>query len=404
MPEISIIIPNFNQARYLCETIQSALNQSYSSFETIVVDDGSTDESREVVEKFGARVRYIWQGNQGLAGARNTGIRAAQGEFIGLLDADDQWLPSYLEVMHSLATRRPDGAIYYCSALSIDSEGHNLPQVFGGPARPPETIYWTLLRANFLIPSTILMRRSAVLEAGLFDQTLRSCEDWDLWLRMLPDKKFIGTSECLVRYRIHGTSLSANPAGMQHANRATIEKKFGEDDGDHKSWSKEKLRAYGGVYCYHALTSIQRQYDWHGAANYLKQALSVDPTLAKDLDLFYDLAFGAQPPGYRGSKYQLNLIKNASLIHSLLENVFCSPLPEELKSLKRQTFGTAYFAIGLVAYNTGYRSISRRFLITAIIYRNDLLRDNRVLGALMRSFIIPSVLIRSKKNGKKACN
>ena len=100
---VSIIIPNFNQARFVVSAIESALGQTYPFFEIIVVDDGSTDNSREVVARFGNKVRYMWQKNQGLAGARNTGIKAAKGEFIGLLDADDEWERNFLDSMLALA-------------------------------------------------------------------------------------------------------------------------------------------------------------------------------------------------------------------------------------------------------------------------------------------------------------
>ena len=188
MPAVSVIIPNYNHTRFIRAAIDSALAQTCQPREVIVVDDGSTDDSRAVVAEYGDRVRYIWQENQGLAGARNTGIRAAQGDLIGLLDADDIWYAHYLERMVALAERHPAAAVFYGAARGIDTEGNPLPQLFGGPVLPAGEIYQTLLRANFIIPSTVTFRRSVIVTAGLFDQELRSCEDWDLWLRLLPEK------------------------------------------------------------------------------------------------------------------------------------------------------------------------------------------------------------------------
>jgi glycosyltransferase involved in cell wall biosynthesis len=391
---VSVIIPNYNQAQYVRDAIQSVLDQTLRSFEIVVVDDGSTDNSREVVAAFGSQVRYIWQENQGLAGARNTGIRAARGEFIGLLDADDQWLPTFLEIMFALTDQHPEAAVYYCCARGMDVDGHDLPQIFGGPDRPPDTMYQTLLRANFLIPSTIVMRRSIVMDAGLFDQRLRSCEDWDLWLRMLPEHLFVGMSACLVRYRLHGSSLSTNLSGMQQAAQAVIEKHFGVDDGCRASWSHDKRRAYGGLYRYHLLTSVQRRDDWQAATSYLRRALQADPTLATDLALFYDLALGTQPPGYRGTAHHLNLENNATNIGNMLSQIFGSPKVAEMASLRHQTYGTAYYALGLVAYNTGYLALSRQFLLTAMRFRSELWRDTLVLGNLVKSFVGRSGLDR----------
>ncbi len=393
---ISVIIPNFNNGHYLGNAIQSVLSQTYNNFEIIVIDDGSTDNSRQVVGSFGNKVRYIWQENKGLAGARNTGILAAQGELVGLLDADDEWLPGYLENMLLLAHRFPNAAVYYCSAQGIDAEGNELPQIFGGPTRQPEGLYQTLLRANFLIPSTILMRRSIILDVGLFDRSLRSCEDWDLWLRILPSHEIVGTNECLVRYRIHGNSLSTNPANMQNAVRLVIEKHFGVDDGKLDTWSQNKRRAYGGVYRYHVLTSIQRQSDWQAGAVYLQRALLTDSTLAVDIDLFYELAFGTQPSGYRGTTHYLDLEQTAKLVLNMLDSVFNAIDPIQ-HPLQKKAFGTANYAIGLVAYNTGNRNLSRSFLSKALFFRPDLWLDRRVIGNLIKSFLSMSLITSIKK-------
>lgn len=395
IPKVSVIIPNYNHTRFITGAIQSVLTQTYRSFEIIVVDDGSTDNSREVVAQFGNQVRYIWQENQGLGAARNTGIRAATGELIGLLDADDQWQPTFLETIVSLVAKYPQVALYYSGAQGMDATGHDLPYVFGEPVGTPETTYHTLLRANFLIPSTVVMRRSIVLEAGLFDQTIRSihgCEDWDLWLRIAPKYHFVGTPECLVRYRLHGGSLSANPAGMQRAVRAVIEKHFGSNDGQWQTWPPEKRRAYGGVYRYHLLTSVQRQADWQAGAHYFQQALQTDPSLAVDLNLFYDLAADTQLSGHRGNLSSLNLEYRGTQICKLLDETFSSSIASDIKTLRRQSYGTAYFALGLVAYNNGQQSLSRSFLSKALYYRPNLFHDTRVTNNLAKSLIGNSLL------------
>jgi hypothetical protein len=269
--------------------------------------------------------------------------------------------------------------------------------MFGGPAVPPGLVYQLLLRANFLIPSTVVLRRSVILAAGLFDQTLRSCEDWDLWLRLAPDHLFVGMSECLVRYRLHGSSLSKNLTGMHQSAQATIEKNFGTDDGQVSGWSPEKRRAYGGLYRYFALTSVQYQNNWQAAALYLRQALQVDPTLAVNVDLFYDLALGSQPPGHRGTPCQLDLENNAGHIGDMLEAVFDAGSASGLGSQRRQAYGTAHLALGLAAYNTGKRALCRSFLSRALYYRPELWSDSRVAGNLVKSFVSQPVLEKAKR-------
>lgn len=383
---VSIIIPNYNHTRFVRQAIESALNQTIRPQEIIIVDDGSTDNSREVVTSYGDKVHYIWQENQGLAGARNTGIKAAESEYVGLLDADDIWLPEYLEKMLALANQHPDGAVFYCTAQAMDENGQPLPQVFGGPVLPSEAIYGKILRANYLIPSTILLRRSTAMEAGLFDQHLRSCEDWDLWLRLLPGHKFYGSQERLVRYRVHGASLSTNPEGMQRAATSVIEKNFGLGRGDPKAWSEAERRAHGGLYRYILLLTIQRQRDWVKAADYLRMALSRDPSLAVDVDMFYELALGDQPVGYRGSPANISVAENATLIEQLIERTFDSMPSADATQLIRRARGTANLAIGLVAYNTGSRALSRKYLAKALFYRPGMIRQKLIWQNIIKSF------------------
>ena len=410
MSLVSIIIPNYNQTQFICSAIESVLSQTYHSYEIIVVDDGSTDDSWQVIGGYGDQVRYIWQENQGLGGARNTGILASKGEMIGLLDADDQWLPDYLETMVALADQKPDADVFYCQAQAMDKNGQDLPQKFGGLPLPPDKIYQTLLRANFLIPSTILMRRAPIISNGLFDQTIRSmhgCEDWDLWLRLLnttPRYIFIGSPACLVRYRLHGNSLSVNPTSMQGAVRAVIEKHFGSDDGERGDWSWEKRRAYGGVYRYYAITSVQRMNDWQLAGQYLGQAFQADPSLADDLDLFYELGLGSQSAGYRGTAYQLELEENAKHLNTLLEEIFSLPKTLELEYLRPRIYGTAYFALGLIAYNTCFRALTRRFLSRALYYRPKLFCDTLVIGDWIKSLIPRSMVQMIKGPSKNVIN
>lgn len=389
MPNVSVIIPNFNNATYVTTAIASVLTQSYQNFEIIVVDDGSTDDSPAVIARFGDKVRYLRQENQGLAGARNSGIRAAHGDWIALLDADDQWLPTYLATLLGLAERQPQGMVYYCAAQCMDRHGQALPRVLGEPRGTPASPYQCLLRANFLLPSTILMRRQAVVAAGLFDPKLRSCEDWDLWLRLGPNAHFVGTPARLVRYRLHDASLSANVAGMHQAAQAVIEKNFGPADGAHDQWSPAKKRAYGGLYRYFALTLIQRQNNWAAAAPYLRAAIAADETIVTDLDLFYELAWGTQAVGYRGTTYGLELAQNVRQVEQMVQGIATGGLA---RSRANQLLGTAYYALGLALYNTGRSTESRHFFYTTLRYRPDLGGDRRLIGNLIRSLAGPKAL------------
>ena len=394
--QVSVIIPAYNVQSYVGNAIRSVLGQTFKDFEIIVVDDGSTDDTKNVVDAFGSKVRYIRQENKGLGGARNAGILSADTEFVGLLDADDEWLPDFLERMMLLVQNRPDAAVYYSSAQGMDSNGNDLPQIFGRMISSGD-LRQNLLRANFIIPSTVICRRATIMDAGLFDEKnrdLHGCEDWDLWLRLSHTHPFAGTSESLVRYRLHSQTFSANPRHMQEAVKAVIEKSFGLDDGEYDTWSDEKRRAFGGVYRYQTLTSIQKMGEWDIATESMRKAFKVDPSLTLDLDFFYELAFGSQPSGHRETLHGLDLEQNFQRIGSMLNNVFEERMPAYLQ---RKSFGTAYYALGLVAYNLGRRDLSRVLLYRAVVFMPRLLLNSKLMLVLIKSYINQSLLTGLKQ-------
>ena len=393
-PLVSVIIPAYNQARYLRQSIDSTLAQTYKRFEVIVVDDGSTDETSSIAASYGSRIRYIRQENLGLGGARNSGIRVAQGEYVALLDADDMWEPNYLNVISSLIVENPGASVYYCQAQSIDENGNRLPQYIGYPIEPLNTstdMYKAVLKSNFIIPSTTTIRRQIFLDYGYFDQTLRSCQDWDLWIRISPDNTFVGTKDVLVQYRVHGESLSANILAQQASAKKVIETHFGPDDGQYDHWPPIKKLAYSGLYRYILTTSILRLGDWQFGIEYLPKTLLIDSAKAVDIDLFYELALGTQPAGYRGSAEKIDIESNERELTMLLSKMFQNNTPA-LQALRSRVYGTAYFAIGLVAYHTGNLGLSRRYLWLSGKHRLSLWFTSALPSMMFKSLLGNSVL------------
>jgi glycosyltransferase involved in cell wall biosynthesis len=388
-PKVSVVIPAYNQAHYLAEAIQSVVNQTFEDYEIIVVDDGSTDDTQLVAQQFEPSIRYIYQDNQGLAGARNTGIQHARGDLIALLDSDDAWLPTFLASMVSLMETKPQAAVCYCGVIYIDSLGRKLPQSGNTRVLSSEVMYDTILRMNFLIPSTIIMKRSVVITASLFDVNFRRLQDWELWVRLLrAGYIFAGLDQCLVRYRLHSDSLSTDPTGGQRAALALAEKHFGIDDGKWQSWPEDKRRAYGGVYRYHALTTaLLRQHDWKTCNQYLGRALLIDPTLAVDTDLFYELVLGTQPMGNRGFLEDFDLENSVQNVEQLFEDLF-QQFPDLAKREQgRLAYSTLYYALGLIAFNQDRLSLSRRFLLMALRSRPRLWYDKRFLNIVVKSHL-----------------
>lgn len=173
--KVSIIIPCFNMKDYVGEAIQSALAQLYRDFEVIVVDDGSTDSSSFEILKYGSSIRFIKQTNSGLAEARNTGVRAAMGEFILPLDADDRIDPHYLIKTVPLMT----------DAIGVVSTDMQYFGTHTDRLRPTHTTLQQITQYNGM-PVCSLIRKRAILEAGGYNQIMREgCEDWNLWVGIL---------------------------------------------------------------------------------------------------------------------------------------------------------------------------------------------------------------------------
>jgi glycosyltransferase involved in cell wall biosynthesis len=227
IPGVSVVIPAYNYARFLPGAIESVLNQTYPRFELIVVNDGSTDETAEVVARYGGRVRYIYQENAGLSAARNTGIRAAEFPFVSFLDADDEFAPDLLDrIMSVFASLPPNFGLVSCRELQIDANGDFRPQKsldLGGDWEI--TIRDVLLKTRF--PACgLVVRREVFEQCGYFDTSLRSSEDRDMWIRIAVCWRLHQVAEPLVRIRQHAQSMSKNGDRMKENMRQVIRKAY----------------------------------------------------------------------------------------------------------------------------------------------------------------------------------
>jgi len=212
-PRVSIIIPCYKTSGLVAETLRSVFAQTYKDFEVVIVNDGAPDtqELEQAIAPWRDQITYVHTENCGLAGARNNGIRAARGELIALLDSDDIWEPSYLEVQVRQLDQQPDADIVYPNAMIFD-EG---PGLYEFPRSSGEVTFNSLVQERCVVMVSVLARRSALERAGLFDSNLRSCEDFDMWLRCLKSgSRIIYHNQVLVRYRRRSGSLSADEVWM----------------------------------------------------------------------------------------------------------------------------------------------------------------------------------------------
>jgi glycosyltransferase involved in cell wall biosynthesis len=182
MPRVSVIIPTYNRKAFVLEAVESVLAQTYGDYELIVVDDGSPDNTGEVLKRYGERLRYVYQTQQGVSAARNRGFELAQGEFIAFLDSDDLWLPQKLALQVAFMDQHPEAQICYTDEIWIRRGKRVNPQK--KHAKYSGEIYPRCLPLCIISPSSALMRRALFKQVGAFDPGLPVCEDYDLWLRV----------------------------------------------------------------------------------------------------------------------------------------------------------------------------------------------------------------------------
>jgi len=211
-PLVSVIVPCFNQARYLTDALHSILCQTYSQHETLVIDDGSADDTCKVASGF-EKVKYFYQRNRGLGSARNVGIRECKGDFLVFLDADDLLLPAALQIGVDELISHPD-----CAFVSGDHRRVNadLMPLFKFRARPIQRDhYLAFLRGNYIgMHATVMYRRKALEEAGGFEESLGACEDYDLYLRIAREHRVHCHGFVVADYRQHEANMSRDPNFM----------------------------------------------------------------------------------------------------------------------------------------------------------------------------------------------
>ncbi len=227
MSKVSVIIPAYNSARFLPETIESVLAQTYKDYEIIVVDDGSTDNTREILAPYFDKIKYIYQQNQGAAKARNTAIKHSQGEYIAFLDADDVWLPEKLHIQVDYLNNNPEIAMVYSLSLSINIDGKQIGKKSRHRNLYSGDIFNKLFVKNFFTTSTVVVRKRVLNTIGLFDESLINSQDRDLWLRITREFRVSGIDKHLCKYRQTPGSLSKkNRENVFKFRRLVIEQHY----------------------------------------------------------------------------------------------------------------------------------------------------------------------------------
>ena len=200
-PRVSVIIPVYNGAATIDRALKSVFDQTFTDYEVVVVDDGSTDDTPSVLAKYGDKIRVVRKSNRGLPAARNTAVAASRGELLALIDHDDEWLPRKLELSVAAMLAEPNAVLLYSDMIVVNEVGEQIrrSQIHPDTAHAP-TMDEMLARIWPITPSTVVMRRDAFDRAGGFCEQLISAEDIHFWLLMREQGHFIYLPDRLVRF------------------------------------------------------------------------------------------------------------------------------------------------------------------------------------------------------------
>jgi len=236
MTTVTAVIPCYNAELFVAQAIESALSQIRPADEIIVVDDCSTDRTLEIAQEYPVRVLRT-PGNQGVSAARNLGLAAAATNLVAWLDADDSWEPNHLDVLVELLERFEEAAVAFSLVKYVGGRsGVWEPKHFIAADRPVEA-FSQCLRNNLVPQMSAVVRRSALLEVGGYDENMRRSQDYDLWLRLSRNHRFVRSSKVTASYRSHPAQASVRYRGEQvaadHFSRARLLDRLrreGEDD------------------------------------------------------------------------------------------------------------------------------------------------------------------------------
>jgi glycosyltransferase involved in cell wall biosynthesis len=269
MNKVSIIIPTFNRRSYITIALDSVLAQTYKDYEIVVIDDGSSDDTKEVLKPYRDTIRYFYQDNSGIPATRNRGIKEAKGAYIAFLDSDDYWLPEKLERQLDYFGKNPHCGMVATRCSSIAPDGS-----FRKKNRPGKSgwVLPDLFKANFIRTSSAVIRKECLEEVELFDESLPECEEYDLWLRIA--KKFqVGfIDEPLTVYTDNPHGISTNSLAGRLQRLKVLEKDYLKECIPQALYRKRLANNYHYV-ARHYLNQGEKD----EGKKYLKRALSFDP-------------------------------------------------------------------------------------------------------------------------------
>lgn len=269
MPKVSVIIPTYNYGKYIERAIDSILTQTYQDFEIIVVDDGSTDNTGEIIRsKQNDKIRYFYQENKGAPSARNKGIKESIGKYIAFLDADDEWFPNKLEKqIDKFQKASVRVGLVYSGLIYIWKENEDkvikiVPTLRGN-------IFDSFLKVSVLGSPTPLIKKCCFQKAGLFDERLPSCQDWDMWLRISKYYEVDFVSDILAKHHIHKNQITEK-IELKIQGRKMMIKKYHDVLVNYPSILSIHFSELGKLNCVAG--------NWKEGFEYFLKAIKLDPS------------------------------------------------------------------------------------------------------------------------------
>jgi len=404
-PIVSVIIPTYNCKDYVQEAINSALAQTYQDFELIVVDDGSTDGTGEVLKRFHSRIRYVYQDNRGISAATNRGIRMASGQLIAFLDHDDLWVPHKLQCQVAYLDAHPDVALVCTRFSTIGYNGGYLKELeepFGVPAGQVsfETIFWRCP----VLTSTVLVRREALLQAGLFDETMRWGQDWDMWARLALQSAIVLMPESLVRYRIHAGNTYARLLSQPEEVDRWFSDVLRSKEKIYRHWpsglgdiEEVKRRVTADHLARAAILNFAQGASNRGAER-LQEAVRLDPERWADAVLLGDMAF----------PYAVELARERGQGSALqfLDAVFRYVPPEVVGAahVKRRLVARLYVELAFLNHSLGRRREVWSHAVRGLWHDPRWLQNRGLLSISLQALFgrAPVTFLRHLRGGKDA--
>jgi glycosyltransferase involved in cell wall biosynthesis len=312
MPAVSVIIPAYKHAHFIEETLASVLNQTYSDFEVIVINDGSPDNTAEVLRPYveSGRIRYFEQPNSGQSMARNRGIQEAIGEYIALLDDDDIWPQDKLEYQVNEANKYPNAVVIYGKCISFTENGDSIPDTLEPDKAPQGDVLRILQSGNFITSiGQTLIKASALKKIQGFDPDLWGVDDWDLYIRLAAEGEYRYKHHLALNYRVHAANAMRHILKMYQNAIKMRNKHFGEvPSASNKelwssmgNWSRDTFARVGTERFLSALGNPNKnKQDKQEMIRILWQLFLIDAKNRNHLYLFVELlkTFGIRKPRF----------------------------------------------------------------------------------------------------------